>query len=170
MVTEIRALDADSWSEIRDVRLRSLADAPEAFTSTRAREATYDESKWRAFATSGRWFVASDDGELVGVAVGMDGRSGDPTRRELVGMWVAASHRRSGVARDLVERVKDWAASEGASTLSLGVREDNEQALVAYRRMGLRVTGETVPEMGQPTKVIIEMECAVGPSPAASSD
>ncbi len=169
MATEIGAVDAASWSEIRDVRLRSLADAPEAFTSTLAREATYDESKWRSLATSGRWFVASDDGELVGVAVGVDGRSGDPTRRELVGMWVAASHRRSGVARDLVERVKQWAASQGAATLSLGVREDNEQAMAAYGRMGWHVTGETVPEMGQPTKVIIVMSCALGPSSGISS-
>jgi GNAT superfamily N-acetyltransferase len=170
MVTEIRALDAESWREIRDVRLRSLADAPEAFTSTFAREATYDEAKWRAFATSGRWFVASDDGGLVGVAVGVVGRSGDPMRRELVGMWVAPSHRRSGVARQLVEWVKEWAASEGADTLSLGVREDNEQALAAYRRMGLRASGETMPEMGQPTKVIIVMECAVGASRSGSSE
>jgi GNAT superfamily N-acetyltransferase len=168
-VTEIRALDAEGWREIRDVRLRSLADAPEAFTSTFAREDAYDEEKWRALAVTGQWFVA-DDGELVGVAVGIDSRPGDPRRRELVGMWVAASHRRRGVSRQLVERLKEWAASEGADTLTLGVREDNEEALAAYVRMGLRPSGETMPETGRPEKVIIMMECPVGPSAGSRSD
>jgi GNAT superfamily N-acetyltransferase len=168
-VTEIRALDPDRWREIREVRLRSLADAPEAFTSTFDREATYDEEKWRALATTGRWFVADDQG-LVGVAVGVAGWSGDPTKRELVGMWVARSHRRAGIAGRLLEHVKEWAASEGATTLGLGVRQDNEEAMAAYLGLGLRPSGETMPEAGEPAKVIIVMECAVGPSPRTPSD
>ncbi|HWD55082.1 MAG TPA: GNAT family N-acetyltransferase [Acidimicrobiales bacterium] len=163
MVTDIRVLDADHWREIRDIRLRSLADAPEAFTSTLERESAYDETKWRDLASSGRWFVADDEGP-VGVAVGVPDRSGDPSRHELVGMWVASSHRRSGVARRLVDAVTVWAASEGADTLSLGVREDNVEALAAYLRMGLEPSGETVPEVGRPTKAIIVLERAVGPS------
>jgi GNAT superfamily N-acetyltransferase len=161
-VIEIRALGAEGWSEIRDVRLRSLADAPEAFTSTFVREAAYDEERWRRLASTGRWFVA-DDGGPVGVAVGVRGGSADLKRRELVGMWVAPAHRRAGVAGQLVERVKQWAASEGATTLRLGVREGNEPALAAYLAMGLHLTGETVPEVGQPSKVIIMLECDVGP-------
>ncbi|HWF17113.1 MAG TPA: GNAT family N-acetyltransferase, partial [Acidimicrobiales bacterium] len=144
------------------IRLRALGDAPEAFTSTFDREASYDEAKWRDVATTGRWFVAEDDG-LVGVAVGLD-RSGDPTRRELVGMWVAPSHRRTGLAGRLVARVKEWAASEGATILSLGVRDDNAPALAAYRSMGLRLSGETMPEVGHPTKEIIVLECDVEPA------
>ncbi len=144
-MTVIRALDSESWRELREVRLRSLADAPEAFTSNFDRESKYDEGKWRSLAITGQWFVA-DDGALVGVAVGVDGWSGDPTRRELVGMWVAQTHRRTGVARLLVEAVKAWAAAEGATTLRLGVREDNTSALAAYRRMGLHPTGERSPK------------------------
>jgi GNAT superfamily N-acetyltransferase len=159
--TVIRALNYDDWQDIRDVRLRSLVDAPDAFTSTSSRESAYDETKWRDLAVTGRWFVADDDG-LVGVAVGVDGWSGDPKRRELVGMWVAPSNRRRGIARQLLDQVKTWAASEGATTLSLGVREGNEQALSAYLRMGMRQSGETMPEVGHPTNVIVIMECDIG--------
>ena len=161
-VTQIRELNADSWREIREIRLRSLADAPHAFTSTLEQESAYEEERWRALAATGRWFVADDQG-LVGVAVGVEGWSGDPTERELVGMWVAASHRRLGLAKQLLEQVKAWAASEGATTLRLGVREGNEQALAAYLSMGMRPSGETMPEVGQPTKVIVLMECDLGP-------
>ncbi len=159
---EIYAIDSVNWRDIRGIRLRSLADAPDAFTSTLDRESTYDEQKWRELASSGRWFVA-DDGGLVGVAVGVVGWSGDSSKRELVGMWVDPSHRGLGVARQLFERVKAWAGSDGATVLSLGVREDNQDALAAYLRMGLRPSGETMTEVGQPTKTIIVMECDLGP-------
>ena len=157
-VAEIRALNSDDWRDLRGIRLRALADAPHAFTSHYSRESEYDEAKWRDLAVTGRWFVA-DDGELVGVAVGVDGWSGDPKDRELVGMWVAPSHRRRGIAKELLDGVKAWAASEGADTLRLGVREGNHQALTAYLRMGMRSSGETMPEFDQPTNVIIVMEC-----------
>jgi GNAT superfamily N-acetyltransferase len=157
-VAEIRALNSDDWQDIRAIRLRSLADAPDAFTSNYSRESAYDEAKWRDLAVTGRWFVAVDD-ELVGVAVGVDGWSGDPKDREVVGMWVAPSHRRRGIAKELLDRVKAWATSEGATTLRLGVREGNEQALTAYLSMGMRSSGETMPEFDQPINVIIIMEC-----------
>ena len=91
---------------------RSLMDAPEAFTSTFDRESAYDEAKRRDLAITGRWFVADDDG-LVGVAVGVDGRSGDPKKRELVGMWVTPSHRRRGIAGQLLDQVKAWRLRRG---------------------------------------------------------
>jgi RimJ/RimL family protein N-acetyltransferase len=162
-VAEIRALNAEDWRMIRDIRLRSLADAPDAFTSSVKRESSHDEQKWRSMATTGQWFVAFDGGP-VAVAVGINGWSGDERRRELVGMWVAPSHRRLGVASELLGQVKAWAASEGATTLSLGVREDNEGALAAYLRMGMRPSGETMPEVGQPAKVIIVMVCDLVPA------
>jgi GNAT superfamily N-acetyltransferase len=162
-VAEIRVLNAEDWRMIRDVRLRSLADAPDAFTSSVERESTYDDQKWRNVATRDRWFVA-DEGGPVGVAIGVNGWSGDERRREVVGMSVAPSHRRLGIARELLEQVKAWAASEGATTLNLGVREGNEGALAAYLRMGMRPSGETMPEVGQLTKVIIAMECDLAPT------
>ena len=154
---EIRTLTSDDWRDVRSVRLRALTDAPEAFTSTIERESAYDEAKWRDLAATGRWFVAVDD-ELVGVAVGVSGWSGDPNDRELVGMWVAPSHRRRGMAGALLDRVKAWATSEGATTLRLGVREGNEQAVRAYQRMGMRPSGETVPESDRSNSLIIMLE------------
>jgi ribosomal protein S18 acetylase RimI-like enzyme len=138
-----------------------LVDAPDAFTSTSRRESAYDEAKWRDLAVTGRWFVADNAG-LIGVAVGVADRSEDPKRRELVGMWVAPSHRRRGIARRLLDQVRAWAASEGATTLSLGVREGNERALAAYHSMGMRESGAPIPEVGHPTKVIVVMECDIG--------
>jgi hypothetical protein len=48
--------------------------------------------------------------------------------------------------------------------LNLGVREDNEGALAAYLRMGMRPSGESMPDVGQPTKMITVMECDLTPA------
>ena len=160
-MTKIRVLSADEWQDARAVRLRSLTEAPSAFTSNLAREEAYDEATWRDRVATRQWFVAVDGG-LVGVAIGVEGWFGDPSVRELVGMWVAPSHRRSGVATQLLEEVRGWAASDGAATLRLGVREGNEGALAAYLSMGLRVSGERMREVDHPTSLILVMECDVG--------
>jgi GNAT superfamily N-acetyltransferase len=143
------------------VRLRSLADAPEAFTSSYKRESQFDEVTWRERAKTCHWFVAECEGEAVGIAGGVVGWSGDPTRRELVGMWVAPSHRGRGLARSLLDRVAEWAGDEGATTLVLGVRQGNHAARSAYLSMGLRMVGCTA-EFGNPDATIELMELQVG--------
>ncbi len=145
---EIGRLHPDDWRVIRSVRLRSLQDAPDAFTSNYQREAAFDETVWRHRATTCQWFVATDGPDAVGVAGGIGGWSDDPSDRELIGMWVAASHRRQGVARLLLDAVGAWARSEGAVTLRLGVREDNAVARAAYLRMGLIPSGEQMTVVG----------------------
>jgi GNAT superfamily N-acetyltransferase len=153
MIT-VDALTPDEWQNIRGVRLRSLQDSPHAFTSTYQRELAFDEPAWRQRATTCRWFVATDDGAAIGVAGGIDGWSDDPTDRELVGMWVAPSHRGRGVGRRLLDAVAAWAASVEATTLRLGVREGNQGARAAYLRMGLQATGETMTSPGAPDEGI----------------
>jgi GNAT superfamily N-acetyltransferase len=166
---ETRALTADDWPVIRDLRLRSLEDAPEAFTSSHERESAFDEATWRDRASTCQWFAAFDDGgDTIGVAGGVAGWSGDAARRELVAMWVARPHRRRGVGTALLARVAEWARGEGAAILELGVMVGNERARAAYRRMGLHPTGRTMPVWNDPTKEIEFMERALD-DPATAS-
>jgi hypothetical protein len=60
--------------------------------------------------------------------------------------------------------VKAWAASAGATILSLGVREGNQQALMAYLSVGMRLSGEWMPEAGRLTNVIVVMVCDLRPN------
>ena len=161
---EIRSLSPAEWETIRDIRLRALQDSPDAFTSSYERESTFDEVTWRDRARTGQWFVAIDDSEPVGIACGIEGWSVDPAKRELVGMWVAESHRGRRVGLALLERVGEWARADGASTLTLGVVEGNHRALRAYEKMGLRVTGERIQVWNDPSRFIEVMERALGDS------
>jgi ribosomal protein S18 acetylase RimI-like enzyme len=92
----------------------------------------FDEETWRDRATTCQWFVTSDKDEIVRVVGGLESWPGGPSKLELVGMWVAPSHRGRGIASSLLHCVATWATSEGATTLRLGVREGNEAALLAY--------------------------------------
>jgi len=162
---------ADDWALIRTLRLGALRDAPGAFTSSYDREAAFDETSWRDRARTGQWFVAFDGTDAVGVACGIDGSGDGGLRRELVGMWVAPTHRRQGVAARLLDAVAGWARSQGATTLALGVVEGNEPARLAYLTMGLVPTGEQVPVWDDPSRFVEMMEMPlgdprVGPSPS----
>jgi len=161
----VRSLGPEDWAVLRDLRLRSLADAPSAFISTYDREASLGEATWRHRLTDGRSFAGFDGAVAVGVAAGVPGRPGRPTERELVGMWVAAPYRRRGVARRLLEAVAGWARDDGATTLSLGVTDVNAGARAAWLRMGLRPTGRSEPVWNDPSRHIEILELDLGPGP-----
>ena len=55
---EVRQMQSADWKELREVRLRALADAPGAFASTLEREAAYPDDVWRQR-------VASDVDQLL---------------------------------------------------------------------------------------------------------
>jgi len=71
----IRVVQEEEWERARDLRLRAVADAPEAFARSLEEEERLSESDWReriAPSDSRVWFVeATDDVEFVGMAVGL---------------------------------------------------------------------------------------------------
>lgn len=54
---------------------------------------------------------------------------------------VAASHRRRGLARDLLRAAAGWAEGQGATRLGLVVSEDNTAARALYSGAGMREQG-----------------------------
>lgn len=102
---------------MRALRLRALADAPEAFEMTLAQAEQGMDEDWRQRVAGGDervTFVEEDeDGNLVGMAVGLF----DPDARvaHLVGMFVEPGKRRAGLGRGLVEAVESWARQVDAT-------------------------------------------------------
>lgn len=73
----------------------------------------------------------------------------DPTRTELISMWVATSARGTGLAAELIGRIVDWATQAGASVLDLSVMPDNSAARRAYERadfVALAEPGDALPD------------------------
>lgn len=135
-MAEVRLLAPDDWQDYRDIRLRALADSPDAFASTLARESTFDEGDWR-LRLSQRVVVVLTDGEPVsvgGLFVDPDGQAW------LWGMWTDPGHRRRGHAR----RVMAAVVPEDRS-VRLDVNLANSAARAAYERYGFVSTGELEP-------------------------
>jgi ribosomal protein S18 acetylase RimI-like enzyme len=138
---EIAAVGAEDWPEFREVRLASLAEAPEAFGSTHADWVEAPEERWRARLTDvPLTLVARRDGRPVGVASGSSTLLEGRPAVELISMWVSPAERGTGLARRLIDGVVEWATAQDLPTF-LMVRVGNDRALAAYQRAGFVSTG-----------------------------
>lgn len=144
----IRLATRGEWERLRDLRLRSLADAPDAFGSTLDHERGHGEAGWVGWiegweGATNALFVAERGADWIGMAVGS--RAGDEADAHLYGMWVDPAWRARGIGARLVEEVLEWARSWGARSVVLAVTETNAEAAAFYERLGFADTGERYP-------------------------
>lgn len=157
----IRRVNPDDVEVYREVRLRALQDSPSAFASTYEAELAEPDEHWAdrvARAATGNeraMFLAYDGAECVGLAGCVEDQQG--ADRQLVSMWVAPSHRGSGVAGRLVDAVLAWAADVGAGQIALWVTRSNDRARRFYERAGFVATGDVQPLPSDPCKDEIRM-------------
>ena len=151
----IRTLHPDDWPIYRDLRLRALADAPEAFCSTHAEEAQRTDDVWAARLAApalgshlqGWPFAAEVDGTPVGLAwVKMEG-----AHASVYQVWVAPEARGRGVGAALLDAAINWARARNAKEVRLDVTSGDGAAARLYRRMGFVDTGAPVPMAGRST-------------------
>jgi RimJ/RimL family protein N-acetyltransferase len=142
MSVRVRRIRPEEWATLRELRLRSLRDAPEAFGQTHEQADQQPDDEWQSAAraaSSGErraWFLAEDDrGEPVGLVLG---RRRPPHDCLLFSMWVDPAVRHGGTGRRLVQAVADWGARWGARRVVLWVILGNEGALRFYERIGFR--------------------------------
>lgn len=141
----------DDWSDLRTVRLRALADAPDAFASEPSREASWLERDWRSVMEQAQWVVARTAQDIIGVArSSQDAQS--PGRRYIEAVWVAPEFRRLGVGSGLVRWLIERELNCGAQGILLWVIDSNGYARDFYIKIGFRPTGELQPVPGHKDK------------------
>jgi len=129
-MSELRRLGPDDWDDFRDIRLRSLADSPDAFGSTLEREQAFTEDDWRRRLT-GPVYVVDDP---TPVAVG--GMFDNEGIGQIWGMWTDPAHRGRGHARRILDAVTPL-----LPRIQLHVNVANPVARTAYERYGFVGTG-----------------------------
>ena len=153
-----------SWAEFRRLRLRALAEAPQAFGQTYDVACMFPETFWRGrlrdAAEGVSWlFCARMAGRLVGMVGAFqtdeDLRHG---RATVVGTYVEPEVRRQGVAQRLLAALLDrLAAAEGVAVAHLAVNPEQDAAVKLYLGAGFRIVemGTEVLGDGQPHPVLV---------------
>jgi GNAT superfamily N-acetyltransferase len=138
---ELQLLARSDWRVLRIARLTALHDSPHAFLSSYAHESGWGEAEWLRMYDAARWIVAREAEKVVGLARSV-ARPWLPWARHLESIWVAPTHRRCGVFRDLLNALADTERRSGVTDLLLWVLEDNHVARCAYEALGFQPTGE----------------------------
>lgn len=160
----VRRVVEDDWAALRAVRLEMLADTPLAYLETVADAEARSEGEWRFRAHRGS--AGSTDLGLAAEPVGEPGRwvgylacfVDAPGQGHVVSVYVAPSHRGTGLATEMLEGVRRWATQEaGLNRLHLFVHEHNARAAAFYRRYGFVATGYREPYELDPSTSELEM-------------
>jgi ribosomal protein S18 acetylase RimI-like enzyme len=140
----VREISADDWELMRDVRLAALAEAPDAFGSSYAREIAFGEEQWRGRISdrSVTFFAYTDPAEAP---AGLAGVYIEDGVADIVSMWVRPGNRGKKIGEALVEAAASWAKARDFRTLYLWVTDTNDAARRLYERCGFTATGEQQP-------------------------
>lgn len=146
----VRPIQAHEWATYRDVRLRALQEAPDAFGSSFAAESMRSDEAWAqrilAATTSGKDcpLFAFDDKQVCGL-IWCKLSTDDALRADLYQMWVAPEARGQGAGHALLKAALDWARKKGCRQVHLGVTAADSPALRLYQRHGFRAIGPLEP-------------------------
>jgi GNAT superfamily N-acetyltransferase len=147
---QARVCTVEDWQAWRDLRLRSLADSPNAFGSTLEREQAFTDADWRGRVTG--WTDPDEEvagpavlAEADGTPVGMGGGFRDePGMLHVVAMWTDPDWRGRGVGALVLDTLRGW-ADERELRLHLDVEASNTGARRLYERYGFTATGGSKP-------------------------
>jgi GNAT superfamily N-acetyltransferase len=146
----VRRFAPHEWRAYRDLRLRALADSPDAFASTLLAEQRHEDDHWKERLSSGAtsaWnlpLVTEGDAGPAGLAWGRIDPA-QPETAHVYQMWVAPEARGAGCGTMLLQAILDWARDAGARTVLLHVTRGNDAAARVYSRAGFAPVGEPEP-------------------------
>jgi len=158
----VRELERSEWELFRELRLRALAESPNAFARRFVDERGQPDAHWIRLTESvttpdGQTMLLAEEGGLsFGLVFGLLDRE-HPKTGHVGGMWVEPEWRRRGAGAALLRAVIDWARLRQLKRLELWVTEGNDPAMRLYERSGFTDTGKRDTLAANPTLRVIQM-------------
>lgn len=148
MIT-IRRIQTGEADLFKEMRLKSLREAPYAFSSTydsalrRSAESWREQAESTAQGSDRATFIAFSEDSPVGIAAlyRLEGQAGVG---EMLQVWVTPEYRGSRVAWDLMDVVFKWAGENNFRRIIAGVTKVNVRALKFYTKYGFSVMDESL--------------------------
>lgn len=151
MAIELREIGPDDGAAFRAIRLRALADAPDAFGGTLADSERYPDVYWRERTTSDGPTVIVFDGDRPVAMGGLSHQQGEADS-VVWGMWTAPEARGHGHAARILRHLLERHRPECG--VSLHVAEHNHGARRLYVAQGFESTGDWSPlRAGSPVRM-----------------
>lgn len=138
----IEELKKGEGSRLRAIRLRALAEAPDAFATTVKETQGWGMESWESQIEKLQTFIWREGEADLGMVRGTAHES-NPEAGHLISMWVAPEARLRGIGTALVDEVIEWAIRRGFRRLVLDVGEANVAARALYENRGFVLTGVT---------------------------
>lgn len=142
-------LPPDRWPEARALRIQAVSTDPTAFGETPEEAAAVPDDEWRARLTRSAALdrqcsrFAEDDRQLVGTVTAVwSPRAKMRHTADVVGVYVAPSHRGMGVSRRLMTAVLDAVTGlDWMHKASLQVNAENPVPIALYASLGFVEVG-----------------------------
>ena len=146
----IRILSLDEWATLREMRLRTLTQSPQAFGGNLALETEWAPDQWRDQLKKFDYVAASINGQNVG-GLSVEILDGDFGATCWIGScWVDQAFRGQGVLRSIIAYLDSNAEEKGWQIQGLGVWVDNLTAIAAYEKLGFVAMGPQVASNSRP--------------------
>ena len=140
----IRRIAKGEWALYKQLRLASLREAPDAFSTTYESAALRSDESWAAQADASAegpdrfTFFAFLDQKPVGLAALYRDTDGS-AQGELLQVWVSPESRGTGLAGELVEAIVQHATRHGFDKIRAEVLVSNQRALRFYQGHGFKI-------------------------------
>jgi len=143
----IRRIRIGEFDLFKQIRLRALKEAPYAFSSTYESALQRSEESWREQADNSAQgsdratFITFSDDAPVGIAA-LYRVENQTSVGAMLQVWVAPEHRGTGVARDLIDAIFEWAGENNFRMILSRIRDGNIRAQKFYTKYGFSNSDE----------------------------
>ena len=146
----VRRIRRGEGTLYRSLRLTSLAESPDAFSTTlesanaRSLESWSEQADGAAVGQDRAVFIALCNDQPVGIAA-LYRDSEEEGLGEVVQVWVDSAHRGGPAAGELLDSLLTWARDSGFERLSAWINDENRRAARFFGKHGFELTSETAP-------------------------
>ena len=144
-------------ARLRDLRLRALADSPDAFGADYKVESEKSIEYWQEYLDKTNWCFVVVDGKDVGLLAvdkaGLDRNSSC----WLSSWWLDESARGQGIPKLMLDWLDNLCLEKDWKRQGLGVWPENERAIAAYLKLGFIKGEKPLQSRSRPEKMYLPM-------------
>lgn len=154
---QVTLLAPQDWPRLRDIRLKSLEESPDAFGATLEAEKAFSEIDWCSKFINLDYLVASINSKDIAI-MSIEVLDGDHGATCWIGScWSEPKFRGQGAFRALFKHLDSNCISKGWQRQGLGVWTDNVVAIAAYRALGFVAAGDEKASERHPGRFYMHM-------------